>query len=358
MNLIDLFPVLLAAIALYRCDLSGLRSGKLNEDSLTPEASNHLRGLFALIVVYHHLYQMLGCGLLFPIFTRVGFLCVGFFFFISGYGLMKRYTTDKAYHRSFLRKRLPAILLPFTLANLVYWLFHLLRGTNYSVGDFAAGIAQGSPIASNSWYMVSLLLCYLFFWCSICLFRNRPGLVVLSNTVLCVIYTGLCIRLGFGSEWFKSIAAYPIGLAWALYEAAALERIKKSYYLLLGAAIFLLGGSMVAQMLYGNLSAPSITQAIISNFTILFFIAALVLVILKVRLGNKILAYLGKRSLEIYLFHGMFLLWAKPLLTGPDRAFLYFLMVLSGSLVFAQLVHPIEQRLLKACRQIPDHTHR
>jgi len=354
MNLIDLFPVLLAAAALYRCGFAGLRSGELNEACLTPESSNHLRGLFALIVVYHHIYQMVNCGLLFPVFTRVGFLGVGFFFFISGYGLMKRYTTDKTYHRSFLRKRLPAILLPFTLANLVYWLFHLLRGTNYSLWDFAAGIAQGSPIASNSWYMVSLLLCYLFFWCSISLFRERPGLVVLSNTAFCVIYTGLCIKLGFGSEWFKSIAAYPIGLAWALYEAAALERIKKYYYPLLGAAIVLLGGSMVAQMLYGNLSAPPVIQALISNLTILFFLAALVLVILKLRLGNRLLAHLGKLSLEIYLFHGMFLLWARPLLTGPDSAFLYFLVVLSGSLVFAQLIHPIERWLLKNLQRILD----
>ena len=358
MNLVDLLPVLLAAVALYGCDMSPLRSGTLHASSLTPEASNHLRGLFVIAVVYHHIYQMVGCGILFPIFTRVGFLCVGFFFFISGYGLMKRHTADAAYHKSFLRKRIPAVLLPFTLDNVIYWLFHLLRGTNYSALDFFYGVARGEPIAANSWYIISLLVCYLFFWCSVRLFRNRPGMVVLSNVLLCVVYTGACIGLGYGSEWFKSIAAYPMGLLWALCEAPVLERIKKTWLLWLAAAAVLLGGSMLAQMLYGNLSAPAVTQAIISNLTIIFFISCLVLVVMKIRLGNRLLAHLGKLSLEIYLYHGMFLILARPLLTGPDRAFVYFLAVLSGTLVFAHLVRPLGQLLLKAWRRIPVHTSR
>ena len=356
MNFVDLFPLLLIAAALYGCDASPLRSGTLNTSCLTPEASNLLRGLFAIAVVYHHTYQMAGCGIMYPVFTRVGFLCVGFFFFISGYGLMKRHTADATYHKSFLCKRLPAILLPFTLANFIYWLFHLLRGTSYSILDFAAGITRGAPIAANSWYIISLLLCYLFFWCSMRLFRNRYGYVVFSNALFCVVYTGVCIRLGFGSEWFKSIAAYPVGLLWALCETPVLERIKKTWLLWLAVAAVLLASFMLAQMLYGNLSAPPVAQAILSNLTIISFISCLVLVVLKLRLGNQLLAHLGKLSLEIYLYHGMFLIWARPLLTGPDRAFVYFLAVLSGTLAFTHLVRPLGQLLLKAWRRIPVHT--
>ena len=352
MNFIDLFPVILFAAFLYRCDASNLLSSAYHDSYLSQASTSQLRGLFAIIVVMNHLYQMAGCGILFPIFTRIGYTSVGFFFFLTGYGLMKRLVSDPEYHKCFLRRRLPSVLVPYMLACVVYWLYHCVRGTNYSVADFVTRIVQGNPIVTNSWYIITILSCYLFFWLSIWLFRERPILVVLANGVFCVFYTVICIRLEFAPHWFKSIAAYPVGLFWAVYEAPILERIKKSYYLWLSAAIVFFGGAMVIQMHYGNMSSPSVAQAVFSNMTITAFVLCTLLVILKLRIGNRFLVYCGKHSLEIYLYHGMFIGLARPLLADANGAWKYFLVVLCGSFAFAHIVYPINQRLLSACRHI------
>ena len=353
MNYVDLFPILLFAVALYRCDASSLLSGTYHDSCLSRTSTNQLRGLFSIIVVMNHLYQVAGCGILFPIFTRIGYTSVGFFFFLSGYGLMKRLLTDPQYHKHFLRKRLPSIVLPYTLACIVYWLYHCcIRGTNYSVFDFVARIAQGNPIVANSWYLIAIFSCYLFFWISICLVRERPILVVFINALFCVLYIAVCIKLEYGPHWYKSIAAYPVGLLWAVWESPVLARIKRSYYLWLSAAVVLFGGAMVLQMFYGNMSSPPVAQAILSNITITAFVLCMLLVILKLKIGNRFLTYCGQNSLEIYLYHGILIGWALPLLAAPNRQWMYFLVVLSGTFVFAHMAHFMNQWLMSACRRI------
>lgn len=352
MNYIDLFPVILASLVLYRCDISSLLSGTYHDSYLSQAASNQLRGLFAIIVVMNHLYQMAGCGILFPIFTRIGYTSVGFFFFLSGYGLMKRNMSDFRYHECFLRKRLPSIILPYTLACVVYWLFNCFRGRNYSVLEFVIRIAQGNPIVANSWYLITIFLCYLSFWVSITLFRNRHVLVVCANALFCAIYAAACIKLEFAPHWFKSIAAYPMGLFWAVCEAPLLDRIRKSYYLWLTAAVVCFGSAMVVQMHFGNMSSPPVAQAVFSNITIVAFVMCTLLVILKLKIGNRFLAYCGRHSLELYLYHGMFIGMALPLLATQNREWLYFLVVLCGSFAFAHLAYPVNQWLMSAYRRI------
>lgn len=292
MNYIDLFPVILAGLVLYRCDISSLLSGTYHDSYLSQSSSNQLRGLFAIIVIMNHLYQMAGCGILFPIFTRIGYTSVGFFFFLSGYGLMKRLMSDSQYHKRFLSKRLPSIILPYTLACVVYWLFNCFRGRNYSVLEFVIRIAQGNPIVANSWYLITIFLCYLSFWVSISLFRNRHVLVVCANALFCVAYTAVCIKLEFAPHWFKSIAAYPVGLFWAAYEASLLDRIKKSYYLWLGVVIACFAGAMVTQMHYGNMSSPPVAHAVLSNISITAFVLCMLLLILKLKIGNRFFSVL------------------------------------------------------------------
>ena len=352
MNAIDILPVLLLAIVLYRCNASELLSSTLHSNYLSPVATKSLRGIFSLVVVYHHAYQMAGYGILYPIFTRIGYMPVGFFFFLSGYGLMKRSLTDKSYHKSFLLKRIPTLLIPYALANFVYWLFYYLRGTNYSVTDFISRIVIGDPIVANSWYIITILLCYTFFWLSISGVRKSPLVTVVINALFCIIYIAAFIKLEFSPHWFKTIATFPVGLLWAAFEERILRIIPKPYFLLLALTASLFGLSMIFQMRYANMTAPPIRQAFFCNTTIILFVLCMLLVILKLKIGNGILEYFGEHSLELYMYHGLFLNWASPLLSRPNGAFFYTLTVLFCSTVIAHITHIVNQWLLRNWKKL------
>ncbi len=131
-RLIDLLPVLLAGLLLYKCS-SIKPAGALREDHLSPRSCLSAKGFFAVTVIMHHIAQYTSSGLLFHRFEYLGNMPVSVFFFISGYGLMKRLCSDAAYGRSILRRRLPKVAVPFFLAAAAYKLMCMCIGQEMSV---------------------------------------------------------------------------------------------------------------------------------------------------------------------------------------------------------------------------------
>ena len=126
-RLIDLLPVLLAGLLLYKCSIVK-PAGALREDHLSSRSCLSARGFFAVTVIMHHIAQYTSAGLLFHRFEYLGNMPVSVFFFISGYGLMKRLASDASYGRSILRRRLPKVAVPFLLAAAAYKLILLRIG--------------------------------------------------------------------------------------------------------------------------------------------------------------------------------------------------------------------------------------
>ena len=90
---------------------------KLREDSLSLDAMTSLKGLMAICVILHHISQKAAFQQTktIPIFEHIGFLFVGVFFFCSGYGLYKSFSTKENYLKGFLKKR----VLPIVISSVV-----------------------------------------------------------------------------------------------------------------------------------------------------------------------------------------------------------------------------------------------
>lgn len=115
--------------------------------------SNAMRGFWCLIVILVHIsvaYQnriqdMLGS------FAYIG---VTFFFMTSAYGLRLGIEKDPNSIRHFWRKRLPKLLIPMFLVNVVSLIVRLIEGK---------GISLRTLININGWVQW-LLVCYVIFW--------------------------------------------------------------------------------------------------------------------------------------------------------------------------------------------------
>lgn len=116
--------------------------------------TNALRGFWCLIIILVHVpaaYQnkmqdMIGS------FAYIG---VTFFFMTSAYGL--RLSVEKGKNvNGFWRRRLPKLLIPCLLVNIIRILFNIIEGSEFSVWNF---------VTINGW-VLWLLVCYLIFWTS------------------------------------------------------------------------------------------------------------------------------------------------------------------------------------------------
>ena len=73
-----------------------------NKDYLSVQQTENLKGIFILLVLFHHLNIFAGVGDVYNFFSNAGYIAVGGFLFISGYGLMYQFEhKGRAYVKSF-----------------------------------------------------------------------------------------------------------------------------------------------------------------------------------------------------------------------------------------------------------------
>ena len=333
----DIFPIALLILALY--GKNNKIKENLNSEYLSKESGNALKGLFALLVILHHLAQRTNDGLMFRLYDLMGYLAVAVFFFLSGYGLQKQYLINKNYQKGFLPKKIGTVLIPYILITIPYWLLYNAQGTTYTLKDIFLLFRQGETIVKFSWYIITIFLFYVAFWALMNICKNRHNLMIIGAAIYFALYVIICRKLGYDSYWYKTTHLLIIGMIWATYEDEIITIIKKKHRLL----------SMIINILFlflfcfkGSLSKAikiSEISTILESITATFFVLSIVLFSSKRKIGNPILNYLGKISMEIYLIHGLFILQLRSQVLYIYNDFLYAMFVMVGSIVFAQLFH-------------------
>lgn len=235
-----------------------------------PGRGSELRGILALLVLFHHLSLFVPGGFLLPLFREWGKPAVAAFLFLSGMGLMRRYRSDPDYLHSFLRRRMTKLWIPYAaVAILSFFARPLWTGSRFGVSDLLNAWRYGDPIVSNGWYVFFLAALYLLFWLTAKTLR-RPGRIVAVIGAAVLLWIPACHLLGWGDYWCASGPAFALGLAWGAW------------------------GVPIPRKLHWN---------------------------------SPILAFLGDISYELYLIHGLLLLLLRQQLSGPPLA--VFVLILS-----------------------------
>ena len=105
-----------------------------NEDYLSKTQTKIIKGFCAVGIVLHHLAQKTAAPWLeskyiihgLDFFVNIGYLFVGAFLFISGFGLYKSLKANENYFENYFSRRILPIIIAYLTTNLVYsFLKHL-----------------------------------------------------------------------------------------------------------------------------------------------------------------------------------------------------------------------------------------
>ena len=350
--LLDLLFVFLFGITLWKIKII-TPLNKFNDNYMSIKTCNSYRGFFALIVILHHISQRVTSGALAPDFTRIGYLAVSVFFFLSGYGLQKKNLSCENYSRGFLLKRIPAILIPYIIMTFLYWLTYALLGDVRSFSVVMDNfIKNGDPIVWFSWYVVCILVFYFVFFALMKLFgKNRLGMV-LGGIAYYIIYVILCRALSFGLWWYSTALLLIVGILLASYEEKIL-RFSKKYYLVIFWACWVLFFILKTFKWTIYWSIPSVwTELTLIILLSTLFVSGVVLSSLKLRFGNNFLDFLGKTSFEIYMVQGLIMLLSKNNYFNIKNDFLWAGFVVVGSILSAFLLNKLFLLILKQYTKI------
>ena len=350
-----------------------------NEDFLSVSRAGMVRACAAVAIMLHHLMQQLttyGAAWRGPVslFNDAGFLCTAVFFFFSGYGLLRSLQTKPEYLRSFLYRRLPAILIPFWTVNLILILAgHFIYGYHKSAERILSELLGFRLIDGNGWFIVEIACLYLGFWLFFTIFEDQRDIALLIVSAFVFVLMAYAFFPGHdpqgdASDWFRgewwhnSTIAFVYGLMWARFRSSLEMFFRRHYAFLLVLFTAFSGATFIAafwavrrygyyRVFPGSYAGREATITFFAQAAACLAVITLILLLMmKIRIGNLALRFIESISLELFLVHGVFV---DPVLIGLKRKpVLYCAAVFAVSIVCAFAVSLVTRPTVRAVQDI------
>lgn len=306
--------------------------GTYNENYLSLENTNALRGMCALIVAMQHTCAYQHDEWTAP-FLYIGFLCTSIFFFLSGYGLMHSTVNKRRYLKSFPKKRLLTVLIPYLFANIIYLGVRQWLGVETTITGFINSYKIGEPYVSFSWYIVSIIYFYLMFYAAFNIFRRN--IAVFLMLPVSVLYVVLVKNAGFDYHWYTTAFCFAGGVFWYHFQDVLTIVARRQGFLKIFLMLCITFGFLVATFknIYFYIAG--------SNITGISFQILIMLCLQKIRIHNFVLEYLGKISFEFYMVHGIVIMVLNNYLKLSGNTYVFS--VLAISVVVATALYVIDK---------------
>ncbi len=328
--------------------LAGLSVNKVDQQPFSLLQTSALRGICAIEIMIGHIGLATGSLVLYQN-RKAGILFVGIFFILSGYGVACSVDHKMDYMKHFLINRMVKLLLPAYAIKVIMlitanWLFDFVGG----------GISRDNFFTDLNWYVWEQLLFYFVYWLA---WKVVPAYVELSVGIFSGLFIVFAYMSGMDNPWYGSSLCFALGLYYYRYEKRnsgqavfpnAIGRKALKYYILLLTLLFITGTSIMLFFILGNDSI--LGNPVARNIASLSFGIAMIILLYKVRVGNRVSRLLGKCSYEIFLIHPYMISFLPEVSAGSKL--LYGLLVVVFSVVFAFLIHLVVEKIFYLLSEI------
>ena len=372
--MLAIYLVFLVLILVLGCKVAG--KGTFHDDFLSYPVVKGLQGFAALAVILHHVtqevtqYGRYDKGII-NVFVDAGVLFTGLFFFFSGYGLIVSLKQKEDYLNGFLKKRLPAVVVPFYVCNLLFILVNIVMGRQVKPLELFLYISGIVMWNDQMWFIVELAVLYIIFYCS---FKKRKSdssglkkmavcIMLMNIASLLLGHDGLPETKGlwfFGEWWYNTTWLFFIGMTAAVYYEKIIDFVKKHYKWLLPVGIVLFvvlhiaTTWMISHVGYwveypghrGYLE--KLVTFLVQCPMVIVFDLTFVLLSMKVQFRNRVLSFLGVIALEMYLLQNIFI---TKLTHVIDNDIWFFAVVYACTIALAWVVHSVNQCLIRCVQR-------
>lgn len=277
--MINILPLGFAVLCLWGVKLAKPIFSQLHEDPLSTDRTTALRGLLALVIILGHLALRTDAGGLLKLLSRVGYLAVAVFFFLTGYGLQKQHMRRDNYAKGFLKKRLVAVVLPYVVVTGLFWSCYAGLGKVYSVKTLLS-----RSIVPYSWYIFAVLGFYLAFWLLMLVCKRNHRAMIAGGAVWFAVHTAICVVTGGEIWWYMSAFPVVIGMFWAVYESQLGQWLKRRYFLWFAITVAALAAALlISDRMGGGIAGEAVAKSVVTSL----FAVAVVLLLYKVKPGIR-----------------------------------------------------------------------
>ena len=321
--------------ALLVLSLIGLKVSFRHTDRyLSMDSTNTVRGIYIMLIFLSHFMQYytytepidkMGGN----ISKMFGQMIVVMFMFYSGYGIGEAYKRKgHAYIKSFPKHRILKTFVHFEIAILLYFVLSLILHSGYSAKRVLLSFIGWESIGNSNWYIFAVIILYILTWVAFSIARKDKIYAAVLVTAFTFVY--IVIIANFRDKWwFDTALCYPAGLWYSFLKDKFEKLLARNnvvwFVLLLMSAVVWWWSHF-----YRGDSISRIVEALV-------FVLFSVLVTLKFTPCNKLLAWLGKHTFEIYILMRMPMKLLELCGLKEYNLYLYFFASLAATVLLSAL---------------------
>lgn len=320
----------------------------MNDDFLSKTKTDAVKGIFIMIVFMNHIndyYSQVGTDLsawydnvFFLPAKACGQLMVAMFLFYSGYGVMEGIKKKgQVYVDSIPKKRMLGTLLNFDLAVLAFAVATLLMGLPLTWETILLSLLGWDSLGNSNWYIFVIVVCYALTYVGQKIKKSMGG------AITCALIMLFAFVLSFekGTWWYNTVFAYGAGLMFSEHKELLLVSMKSHYGKWIAGMVC---GFAMCLGTYLSFYGPFKGEheqlgAFVFDVMSVFFALLMVLITMKVSIGNKALVWLGTNLFPVYIYQRLPMmvlteLWPDELVALHPYAFFSFCVVITGWIAY------------------------
>lgn len=372
--LLMIYPAALLVLIFNKAKIS--RSKTVSDDFISLDQSKMIQASSCIAIILHHVTQditVYGSAYKGPVtmLNYIGIFFTALFFFFSGYGLITSLLTKPGYLDGFLLRRLPTVLIPFWLINTLGLILNVcVYDAHRTFASALSDIFGLTLINSNGWFIVEITILYLLFYIIFRLIKNKDiALIIMcAATVIVILH---CMGAGHdlpgnkahwfkGEWWYNSTAIFMFGMLFARFKMRLSDFMNRHYRVLLPVFSILTVISAYAcrfaVVLFGYYATTrdQIITLLIQLIGCLIFTVFVLLLNMRITIGNKALNYLSSISVELFLVHGYFVnrIFGEVRMNDFLRYAVVIVCSIASTAVIAPPVHFIKDKTIYALSRL------
>lgn len=329
------FLLLFVVCCLWGCNIQS----KMNKEYLSFESTQAIKGIFILLVFFSHFNSYVTFSTDLDIFASkiislFGQTMVTLFLLYSGYGVMESIKKKgKAYVKTFPVKRILATLFRFDCAVLIFVVIALLITKQpITIKTVILSFIGWESVGNSNWYVFVVILLYIFTYIAFVL-PSKKGNTYSTSIVLLLtcMWIMACVLFKIRPRyWYDTSLCYCLGMYYSIYK----EKVELLVESLIKWSIAF-GCMILLFLLFREYKANGICNMLMN----ISFALIVVLLTMRVKVGNKVLIWCGKHLFELYILQRIPMILLSHFNIHEFNLYMYFVLCMVITLL---LVYPFK----------------
>ena len=341
-----LFFGLFVLLCLYKVQLKPKNGESYMTDYMSVEKTMAIKGIFIMLVFFSHFNSYVTFSSpeeleYLKIFKDIGQAMVTLFLFYSGFGVMESIKKKgKAYVNKIPVTRILGTYFRFDIAVVIFIIVGAILGNTYPVSQCLLSFTGWDSVGNSNWYIFAVVIAYLITFISFelgCWLTKKKSanlsyfLSAILVTAGCILYIIILRDFKLKKEyWYDTIVCYAFGIWYSLLRDKIEKYINKNLVVYL---LFLIGTTAGTFYFMPN---KKMSFAHAEHF-MLFFVAFVVILSMRVSFHNKILVWCGKNLFGLYIMQRIPMIIFKSLGVADFNVYVYFVLCVAVTVPVAWL---------------------